>query len=222
MASVWTGSNTSFEERCKILARIGFKGVDLPTVQQVPILKQNGLAPAMMTGTGTNVNTNAYGIEAHHHTSTAPRLGFVKGVILHLQTIRTQHYLLPTLIQQPTSENTRCSASAASRQHRRRKRLAIRSLCFRRERSWRDLGVTFLVAQNRLSSPAVGITGPSMNQLMSSTQHPPSPESASEGLHINSQNVLSALVRPDVPKQYPRRRRTLLDPDSGRLRQHAP
>jgi len=54
MASVWTGSTTSFEERCKILARIGFKGVDLPTAQQVPILTQNGLAPAMMTGTGTS------------------------------------------------------------------------------------------------------------------------------------------------------------------------
>jgi len=49
MASVWTGNNAPFEERCKILARIGFKGVDLPTVQQVPILKQYGLAPAMMT-----------------------------------------------------------------------------------------------------------------------------------------------------------------------------
>jgi hydroxypyruvate isomerase len=54
MASVWTGSQLSFEDRCKTLARIGFKGVDLPTVQQVPILKQNGLAPAMMTGTGTS------------------------------------------------------------------------------------------------------------------------------------------------------------------------
>ena len=54
MASVWTGSTYSFEERCKILARIGFKGVDLPTVQQVPILTQNGLAPGMMTGTGTS------------------------------------------------------------------------------------------------------------------------------------------------------------------------
>ena len=31
MASVWTGANLSFEERCQILARIGFKGVDLPT-----------------------------------------------------------------------------------------------------------------------------------------------------------------------------------------------
>jgi hydroxypyruvate isomerase len=52
MASVWTGNNASFEERCKILARIGFKGVDLPTAQQVPILKQYGLAPALMTAPG--------------------------------------------------------------------------------------------------------------------------------------------------------------------------
>src|SRR6266536_2458795 len=54
MASVWGNSTLSFEERCKVLARIGFKGVDLPTAQQVPVLKQNGLAPAMMTGTGTS------------------------------------------------------------------------------------------------------------------------------------------------------------------------
>src|SRR5262245_59924732 len=54
MASVWTGTNISFEERCKTLARIGFKGVDLPTAQQVPILKQYGLTPALMTGTGTS------------------------------------------------------------------------------------------------------------------------------------------------------------------------
>jgi hypothetical protein len=38
MASVWgAGSTLSFEERCKILARIGFVGVDLPTPEQVPI-----------------------------------------------------------------------------------------------------------------------------------------------------------------------------------------
>jgi hydroxypyruvate isomerase len=49
MASVWTGLNNSFEDRCKILARIGFKGVDLPTAQQIPILKQYGLTPALMT-----------------------------------------------------------------------------------------------------------------------------------------------------------------------------
>ena len=54
MGSVWGNeSKLSFEERCKILARIGFKGVDLPTPEQLPILKQYGLAPAMMTGAGT-------------------------------------------------------------------------------------------------------------------------------------------------------------------------
>jgi hypothetical protein len=37
------------EEKCKILQRIGFKGMDLPTAQQIPVLKQYGLAPAMMT-----------------------------------------------------------------------------------------------------------------------------------------------------------------------------
>ena len=46
MASVWTGSTTTFEERCKILARIGFKGVDLPTEQQVPILRKMAWRPA--------------------------------------------------------------------------------------------------------------------------------------------------------------------------------
>src|SRR5438128_1958761 len=52
MASVWTGNTSSFEERCKILARVGFKGVDLPTAAQVPILKQYGLTPTLMTATG--------------------------------------------------------------------------------------------------------------------------------------------------------------------------
>src|ERR1700744_453560 len=66
MASVWTGSTASFEERCKILARIGFKGVDLPTAQQVPILTQNGLAPAMMTGTGTSFQNGLIRKEMHN------------------------------------------------------------------------------------------------------------------------------------------------------------
>src|SRR5690349_20442907 len=65
MASVWTGSTASFEERCKILARIGFKGVDLPTEQQVPILTQNGLAPGMMTGTGTSFQNGLIRKEIH-------------------------------------------------------------------------------------------------------------------------------------------------------------
>lgn len=75
MASVWTGSKASFEERCKILARIGFKGVDLPTEQQMPILMQNGLSPAMMTGTGTNFQNGFIRKELHDKIEDATHAG---------------------------------------------------------------------------------------------------------------------------------------------------
>src|ERR1700684_419473 len=75
MASVWTGSTTSFEERCKILARIGFKGLDLPTAQQVPILTQNGLAPGMMTGTGTSFQNGLIRKEIHDQIEQATHAG---------------------------------------------------------------------------------------------------------------------------------------------------
>jgi hydroxypyruvate isomerase len=66
MASVWGAASTlSFEDRCKTLARIGFKGVDLPTPEQVPILKQYGLAPAMMTGAGTTFQDGLIRKELH-------------------------------------------------------------------------------------------------------------------------------------------------------------
>src|SRR5690242_20655312 len=65
MASVWQGTNLSFEDRCKLLAKIGFKGVDLPTAQQVPILKQYGLTPALMTGTGTSFQDGLIRKELH-------------------------------------------------------------------------------------------------------------------------------------------------------------
>ena len=66
MASVWgNGSTLSFEERCKILARIGFKGVDLPMPEQVPILKQYGLTPALMTGAGTSFQDGLIRKELH-------------------------------------------------------------------------------------------------------------------------------------------------------------
>src|SRR5262245_57498121 len=56
MANVWgTQNGLAIEEKCKILQRIGFKAMDLPTEAQVPILKQYGLVPAMMTlQTGTS------------------------------------------------------------------------------------------------------------------------------------------------------------------------
>src|ERR1035438_739176 len=75
MASVWTGSTTTFEERCKILARIGFKGVDLPTAQQVPILTQNGLTPGMMTGTGTSFQNGLIRKEIHDQIEAATHAG---------------------------------------------------------------------------------------------------------------------------------------------------
>jgi len=65
MSSVWGNSPLSFEERCKVLARIGFKGVDLPSAQQVPILKANGLVPALMTGTGSSFQVGLIRKEEH-------------------------------------------------------------------------------------------------------------------------------------------------------------
>jgi hydroxypyruvate isomerase len=76
MGSVWgTESKLSFEERCKILARIGFKGVDLPTPEQVPILKQYGLAPAMMTGAGTSFQDGLIRKELHDKFEAAFHAG---------------------------------------------------------------------------------------------------------------------------------------------------
>jgi hydroxypyruvate isomerase len=75
MNSVWTGTKFSFEERCQILSRIGFKGVDLPTAQQVPIMKQYGLTPAMMTGTGTSFQDGLVRKELHDKFEAAFHAG---------------------------------------------------------------------------------------------------------------------------------------------------
>ena len=75
MASVWTGSTLSFEDRCKTLARIGFKGMDLPTEAQVPMLRQYGLAPALMTGTGTSFQQGFIRKEIHSQIEDATHAG---------------------------------------------------------------------------------------------------------------------------------------------------
>jgi hydroxypyruvate isomerase len=75
MNSVWTGTKLSFEERCQILSKIGFKAVDLPTADQVPILKKYGLAPAMMTGTGTSFQDGLIRKELHDKFEPAFRAG---------------------------------------------------------------------------------------------------------------------------------------------------
>jgi hydroxypyruvate isomerase len=75
MNSVWGGTKLSFEERCEILSKIGFKAVDLPTADQVPIMKKYGLAPAMMTGTGTSFQQGLIRKELHDKFEPAFRAG---------------------------------------------------------------------------------------------------------------------------------------------------
>ncbi len=75
MGSVWGASGLSFEERCKVLQRIGFKAVDLPTVQQIPILRDHGLVPALMTGTGTSFRDGLIRRELHDTFEEAFRAG---------------------------------------------------------------------------------------------------------------------------------------------------
>jgi hydroxypyruvate isomerase len=76
MASVWgMGSTLTFEQRCETLARIGFKAMDLPSPQQAPLLKKYGLAPAMMTGTGTSFQNGLIRKENHDAFEKATRTG---------------------------------------------------------------------------------------------------------------------------------------------------
>jgi hydroxypyruvate isomerase len=75
MNSVWTGTDIPFEERCRILARIGFKGIDLPTAQQVPIMRQHDLSPTMMSGTGTSFQDGFIRKELHGRFEEAIHAG---------------------------------------------------------------------------------------------------------------------------------------------------
>ena len=65
MSSVWGNSTPMFEDKCKVLQRIGFKGIDLPTAAQIPVMKQYGLSPTMMTGTGTTMQNGFIRKELH-------------------------------------------------------------------------------------------------------------------------------------------------------------
>jgi hydroxypyruvate isomerase len=75
MSSVWGTSGLSFEERCRVLQRIGFRGVDLPSAQQIPILRDYGLVPVMMTGTGTSFRDGLIRRELHDTFEEAFRAG---------------------------------------------------------------------------------------------------------------------------------------------------
>jgi hydroxypyruvate isomerase len=75
MGSVWRGGPTAFEERCKVLQRIGFKGIDLPAANQIEMMKQYGLSPTMMTGTGTSMQDGFMRKELHDKQEAACRAG---------------------------------------------------------------------------------------------------------------------------------------------------
>lgn len=76
MSSVFPqGFTMSFEERCRLLASIGYQGYDLASAQQVPILRDNGLTPAIMTGTGTSFPQGLIRKELHDKFEEAFRAG---------------------------------------------------------------------------------------------------------------------------------------------------
>lgn len=53
MPQIWSGTDFTLEERCDLLSLIGFSGVDLPRPEEVPVLRDYGLTPTLMTGSGT-------------------------------------------------------------------------------------------------------------------------------------------------------------------------
>jgi hydroxypyruvate isomerase len=71
MSSVWGNSQMSFEDRCKTLARIGFKGVDLPSAQQIQIVKDNGLTPALIVATVMSFQNGLIRKEMHDQFEAA-------------------------------------------------------------------------------------------------------------------------------------------------------
>jgi hydroxypyruvate isomerase len=75
MGTVWTGTGFTLQERCAILARLGFAGVDLPQPADLPVLAEYGLAPAIMAGTGTNFQDGLIRTEIHDQIEEATRAG---------------------------------------------------------------------------------------------------------------------------------------------------
>jgi hydroxypyruvate isomerase len=75
MPQVWGDLNLSIEERCEVLAALGFAGMDLPQPAELPVLKDHGLLPAMMTGTGTSFQDGLIRRELHDQIEEATRAG---------------------------------------------------------------------------------------------------------------------------------------------------
>ena len=75
MFQVWGDLNLSVEERCEVLAALGFVGMDLPQPAELPILEEYGLVPSMMTGTGTSFADGLIRRELHDQIDEATREG---------------------------------------------------------------------------------------------------------------------------------------------------
>jgi hydroxypyruvate isomerase len=75
MQTVWGASPLSFEQRCEILARIGYVSLDLPTEQQLPVMKKYNLLPAVMVGTGTTMQNGVIRKDMHDVFEPATRAG---------------------------------------------------------------------------------------------------------------------------------------------------
>lgn len=75
MPQVWGDLDLGIEERCEVLAALGFAGMDLPQPDQIPILEDYGLAPAMMVGTGTTFADGLIRRELHDQIEEATHAG---------------------------------------------------------------------------------------------------------------------------------------------------
>jgi hydroxypyruvate isomerase len=75
MFQVWGNLGLSTEERCEVLAALGFAGMDLPQPSEIPILQDYGLTPSMMTGTGTSFADGLIRREIHDQIEEATRAG---------------------------------------------------------------------------------------------------------------------------------------------------
>jgi hydroxypyruvate isomerase len=75
MFQVWGNLGLSIEERCEVLAALGFAGMDLPQPREFTVLEEYGLTPTMITGTGTSFQDGLIRREIHDQIEAATREG---------------------------------------------------------------------------------------------------------------------------------------------------
>ncbi len=75
MFQVWGDLVLSIEERCEVLAALGFVGMDLAQPDELSVLEDFGLTPSMMTGTGTTFADGLIRRELHDQIEEATHEG---------------------------------------------------------------------------------------------------------------------------------------------------